>query len=185
MPEVIAPEARLRLKVELFRQIVVHVLFFAVHEGRHPHTRLHIRAPAVKVEPPAGMSVAAVCAVEPHNIEILVFHPDAAKKTALAALLLWRDVKHQAAHFAEEFAAHIVKLVVLFVESVGVEKNHLQEAIRHKLQRKREEIADGTEDLLPLGIGVREGNERYTRGEVRRAEEIRVAGRGIAEDLSG
>src|SRR5712664_501246 len=181
MSEVIAPEARLRLKVELFRQIVVHVLFFAVHEGRHPHTRLHIRTPAVKVEPPAGMSVAAVCAVEPHNIEILVFHPDAAEKPALAALFLWGDVKYQAAHFAEEFAAHVVELVVLFVESVGVEENHLQEAVRHKLQRKRKEIADRTEDLLSLGIGIRQRNERHTLGKVGSAEEIFVAGGGIAE----
>src|SRR6266850_6470498 len=106
------------------------------------------------------MSFSAVCAVEPHNIEILVFYPDAAEKTALAALLLRRDVKHQTAHFAEEFAAHVVELVVLFVESVGVEKNHLQEAVRHELQSEGKEIADGTEDLLPLGIAVRQGNKR-------------------------
>src|SRR6267378_8332810 len=105
------------------------------------------------------MSVAAICAIEPHNIVILVFHPDAAEKTALAALLLWRDVKYQTAHFAEEFAAHVVKLVVLFVEAVGVKEDHLQEAVRQELHRERKEVADRTEDLLPLGIGVRERNQ--------------------------
>ena len=38
------------------------------------------------------------------------------------------DVENQAADFAQKFAADIVELVVLAVEAVGVNVNHLEEA---------------------------------------------------------
>ncbi len=71
------------------------------------------------------MPAAAVGAIKAHDIEILILHPDAPQEPALAALLLRRHVEDQAAHFAEEFAAHIIELVVLLVEAICVQEDHL------------------------------------------------------------
>jgi len=72
-----------------------------------------------------------VYAVEANDREILIFRPDAALEAAAAGLGKRRHVKHDAAHLTEEFAAHVVELVVLPVEPVGVDVDHLQEAFRH------------------------------------------------------
>src|SRR5258708_40152428 len=109
---------------------------------------MHIGALAVEVKMPAGVPAAAVGAVKPDDVVILIFGPDAAQEAALAGLLLRRDVEHQAAHFAEKFAAHVIELVVLLVEAICVDEDHLQEAIRQKLHRERKEVADGAKDLL-------------------------------------
>src|SRR5947209_17039395 len=100
----------------------------------------------------AGVPAAAVRSVKSHNVVVLIFHPDASQKAALAALVLRRDVKYQAAHFAKEFPAHVVKLVMLLVEPVGVNEDHLQESVRQELHRERKKVADGAEELLPLAV---------------------------------
>src|SRR5260370_18454639 len=119
------------------------------------------------MEPPAGVAASAVGAIEPDYVVILIFHPDTAQEAAFPALFLRRDVKHQAADFAKEFAAHVIELVVLFVESVRVDEDHLQEAVGHKLQRERKEIPNRSEDLLALALGVLQGNQRDAFREVR------------------
>ncbi len=162
MPEAVTPQARLCLEVQLLRQRVVQVSFFAVHKGRHPHAGLQIRAPTVEVEIPAGSPAAAVGAVKTHDVEILIFNPDAPEEAALAGLLHGRDVEHQAAHFADEFSAYVIKLVMLLVKAVRVDEDHLQEAVRQELHRKRKEVADRPENLFPLAIRVRQRDERDT-----------------------
>src|ERR1700674_5388227 len=131
------------------------------------------------------MAAAGVTTVEAHDVKILVFDPDAPQEASHTELFLRRDVEHQAAHFAEEFAAHVIELVVLLVEAIRVDKDHLQEAVRQELHRERKEVADGAEDLLPLAVGVRQGNQRDALREVRAAEEILVAGGGVAKILIG
>src|SRR5207253_39286 len=153
--------------------------------GRHPLARLHIGAPAVEVKIPAGVPAATVGAVKSNNVVVLILDPDAAKKPALADLILRRDVKHQAAHFAKEFAAHVIELIVLLVKAIRIDEDHLQEAVRQELHRERKEVADGTEDLPPLAVGVRQGDQRHTLRELGAAEEILVAGGGIAKILIG
>src|ERR1700739_2874570 len=133
MAHVIAPQARLRLEVQFLGQRIVQIVFLAVHEGRYPHTWLDVRAPAVEMEIPAGMPAAAVGAVEADYVVILVFHPDAPEEAAFSGPFLWRYVKNQAAHFAEKLPAHIVELVMLLVEAVCIDENHLQEAVRQEL----------------------------------------------------
>ena len=121
------------------------------------------------------MPAAAVPAVEPHDVVFLVFHPDAAQEPAFAGLLHRGDVKHEATHFTQEFAPHVIKLVVLFIEAVRVQENHLQEPAGHELRRKREEVADSAKDLPALAIGVRQGNQGDALRKVRAAKKIFVA----------
>src|SRR5208283_6230765 len=107
-----------------------------VDESGQPETRLHIGAPAIEMEVPAGVAVPVVRAIEANDVEILIFHPDASHEAPLVILLGRRHVKYEAAYFAEKFAANIIKLIVLLVEAVGINKNHLQEAVGQELHRK-------------------------------------------------
>src|SRR5215467_3218712 len=66
----------------------------------------------------------------------IVFCPDAAGKAALPRVGKWIDIKDQAAHFAEKFAASICEFVVLAVEAVRIQVDHLQKAAGQKLRRK-------------------------------------------------
>src|ERR1700752_2029538 len=132
----------------------MQIFFFAVYERREPQPRLRISPPAIEMKVPTRVSAAAVGAIEPHDVEILVLYPDPSKKAALTRFRIRTDIEHQAAHFAQEFAAHIVKLVVLFVEPVGVDENHLQKAVRQVLHRERKEISDAGENLFALGISI-------------------------------
>src|SRR5580692_3445920 len=128
MSDVVAPQPRLRLEVQLLTHRVVQIALLAIDKGRHPNARLHVRAPAVEVEVPARVPAAAIRAVEAHDVVILIFHPDASQEAALSRLFLRRDVEDQAAHFSQKFALYVVKLVVLLVESVRVYENHLASA---------------------------------------------------------
>src|SRR5438445_11113869 len=80
----------------------------------------------------AGQRRTAVRAVETHNVEVLILHPDAPDKTSFARLRQWIDVKNQATHLAQKLAPHILNLVVLAVEAVRVQVDHLQETARDK-----------------------------------------------------
>src|SRR5215472_3874140 len=108
------------------------------------------------MEIPAGMPVAAVAAVEPDNVVVLILYPNAAQEAPFAALFQRRHIKHQAANLPEEFPPHVIELVVLHVEAIRVQEDHLQESAGDELGRERKEISDGTKDLFPLGIRVRQ-----------------------------
>src|SRR5215472_13177904 len=101
MAEVVSPKPRLRPEVQPLRYGVVQIALLAVNKGREPNTRLYVGAPAIEVEIPAGVTVAAVPAVKPHDVVVLVLHPDAAQETAFAGLFHRRHVEHQAAHFSK------------------------------------------------------------------------------------
>src|SRR5207249_6176234 len=74
-------------------------------------------------------------------------------------------------------------MVVLLVESIRVDEDHLQKAVRQELHREGEEVADGAENLLSLAVVVRQGNQRDALGEVGAPQEIFVAGGRVAEFL--
>src|SRR5882672_6151958 len=100
------------------------------------------------------MPSAAVGAIEAHDVVVLIFNPDAPQEAALAGLFLRSYVEHQATHFAEKLAPYVVELVVLFVEAVRVNEDHLQETVRQELHRERKEISNRSEDLLSLAFRV-------------------------------
>src|SRR5713226_9903764 len=128
------------------------------------------------MEVPTGVAAAAVRSVEAHNVKVLILHPNAAEEAALAGFRIRSDVEHQAAHFAQELAAYVVKLIMLLVEAVGVDENHLQKAVRQVLHRERKEISNAGENLFALGVGVRQRNQVHALGKIRAAQKVFVAG---------
>ncbi len=72
---------------------------------------------------------------------------------------------------------------MLLVEAVGVKENHLQESTRHELRRERKEIANRAENLLSLGVHVRQRHQRDALRKVRAAQKIFVPRRDEAEIL--
>ena len=78
----------------------------------------------------AGVPAAAVSAVKSDHVVALIFHPDASQKSALARLRQRGYVEHQAPYLAQKFALHVIELVVLLVESIRVDEDHLQKAVR-------------------------------------------------------
>src|SRR5271154_3243045 len=183
MTQVVAPQAGLRLKVQLLVQRVVQIFFFAVDERGNPQSGLHVGAPAIEVEKEGGMAAAAVSAVEANHVEILILYPNASQKAALAGFILGRDVEHQAAHFAKKLATHIIEFIVLFVQSTGIDKNHLQKAIGQKLQAEGHEVSDRCKELLAFGTSVAQGDDLHALSEIRAPQEVFVAGRRIAQIL--
>src|SRR6202171_3958667 len=78
------------------------------------------------------MSRRRVSAVDPHHVEVLIFHPDAADESRAAHFRCWRYIKNIASHLAKEFPPGIAELVVGPVELSSIDKNHLQEPGRFK-----------------------------------------------------
>src|SRR5207237_4961843 len=76
---------------------------------------------------------ALVSAIKAHDMEALVFHPDAPLETPAVVLFCGRHVKDEAAYFAQKLAPHVFEFVVLFIERVHIDVNHLQEAAWQKL----------------------------------------------------
>ena len=74
---------------------------------------------------------------------------------------------------------------MLFVESIRVDEDHLQESIRQILHREREEVSDRAENFLALAAGVGKRDEAHAPGEIGAPEEILIAARNIAEILIG
>src|SRR6266566_6860104 len=175
MPEVVAPKPRLRPEVQPLRYGVMQIALLAVNKRRHPDTWLYVGSPAVEVEVPAGVPVAAVPAVKPHNVVILILDPDAPQETAFAGLLHRGHVEHQAAHFPKKFTPHVIELVMLLVEPVGVDEDHLQESPGYEFRRERKEVADGAKDLPSLAVGVGQGNQGHALGKIRAAKKVFVA----------
>src|SRR5580698_4504397 len=101
---------------------VLKVRFLAEHECRQPEARLNVQAPAVEVQietvQPGNRRVDAI---EAHDGESFVLHPDAPFEAALARFRQRRQVKYQAANFSQEFTAHVVELVMLAVEAAGIQ----------------------------------------------------------------
>src|SRR5262249_27560960 len=78
---------------------------------------------------------------------------------------------------------NVVEFVVLLVEAVSVDENHLQESVGQILHGERKEVADGTEDPFALIVCVGKGNESNALLKIRAAEEILVAAGYEAEIL--
>src|SRR6202051_4002628 len=163
----------------------MELAFFTVDEGGQPKIRLHVGAPAIKVKIPTGVAAAAVSAIEAHHVVILILNPDASEEAPFAGLVSWAYVEHHAADFSEKFAAHVIEFIVLFIETVGVDENHLQKAVGKVLHGKREKIPDASEDFFAFAAGVGQGDQLDTLGKLSAAEEIFISGRSETEVLVG
>src|ERR1700676_3808206 len=130
---------------------------------------------------------AAIRAIETHDVKILVFHPDAAGEASLARLGQWLHVEHQGSDFTEKLPADIVKLVVLLVEAVRVQVDHLQEAVRQKLHGERQHIAEAAKHfMLDAAAGLIAVRQRFkvdALGTKRAAEAISIAGWNGAREV--
>src|SRR5437870_3932481 len=177
MAEVVAPKPRLRPEVQPLRYRVMQIALLAVNKRRQPETWLYVGAPAVEVEVPAGVTVAAVSAVKPHDVVVLILHPDAPEETAFAGPLRGSHVECQAAHLSKKLTPHVIELVMLLVEAVGVDEDHLQESPGYEFRREGKEVADGAKDLPSLAVGVRQGNQGHALGKIRAAKKVFVARR--------
>ena len=121
------------------------------------------------------MSPAGVAAVEPDDVVILVLHPDAPQETPLARVLQRRHVEYQAAHFPQKFAAHVIEFVVLPVEAVVVNVNHLQETVGQVLHREGKEISNRGKDLFALSARFGERDQFHALRQIRAPQEIFIA----------
>src|SRR5690242_3117891 len=91
-----------------------------------------------------------VSAIETHNMEALVLHPDASLETPSVILFCGRDVKHQAAHFAQKLPPDVFEFVVLLIERVHIDVNHLEEATGQKLHRHGYESSQPARSVLQV-----------------------------------
>src|SRR6202795_711966 len=157
----------------------MQLAFFAVNKRGQPKIWLHISAPAIKVKIPTGVADAAVRAIEAHHVVVLILNPDASEEAALAGFFTRGYVEHQAAHFAEEFAAHVIEFIVLLIEAVGVDEDHLQKAVGKVLHGEREKIPDASEDFLAFAAGLGQRDQLNALGKLSAAEEIFISGRGV------
>src|ERR1700678_504843 len=145
--QVVAPQTGLGLEANVAAQKILQVGFLAVNVRRKPQAGLNVQAPAVEVQVKAvDARHRRVHAVEPDNREILVFRPDTALESALSGFRQRSDVKNHAARFTQEFPAYVVELIMLAIESLGVDVNHLQKAFRNIRGREQSaHVRDGLE----------------------------------------
>jgi hypothetical protein len=79
---------------------------------------------------PVFLGDGRVHAIETDDGEVLIFCPDASGEASLARSRQWRNVEHHATDFAEEFAPDIFKLIILTIESLGIDEDHAQKNFR-------------------------------------------------------
>ena len=108
---------------------VLQVRFLAENKRGEPKSGLKIGAPAIEVQvKPVESRDGRIDAIETNDCEALILGPYAAFKASSAGLRQRRDVENEATHFTEELAANVVKLIVLAIEQVRIQINHLEEA---------------------------------------------------------
>src|ERR1700735_2873979 len=109
---------------------VFQVRFLAENVSGQPEAGLHVQTPAVKVKiKPVDSSDRRIHTVKSHNREALILGPNASLEPAFSRFGQRGQVEDYAANFAQELPANVVELIVLAVESVRVDVNHLEEPI--------------------------------------------------------
>src|ERR1700737_2037118 len=93
---------------------------------------------------------AHVRAIEAHDMEALVLHPNAPLKAPAVVLPSGCDVKHQAAYFTQKLPPYILEFVVLLIEAVRIDIDHLQETARQKLHGHRQEGSQPARGVLQV-----------------------------------
>ncbi len=147
--------------------------FFAVDERREPNILAGVRAPAVKIEVVGGLGLAAVAAVEAHDVIILVFYPNPTDKAPFVALRYRVDVENQTANLPKELASDVIKIVMLAVEPGCVHVDHLEETAGEKFHRDKSSQAA---KHAVLRVTVRDqGFDLYAFRELRAPKIILIA----------
>ena len=100
-----------------------------------------------------------VRAIEANDVIIAIFNPDSTKESPCLHLVLRRHIKNDAADFAKKLSTNEFKLVVVAIELIAVDQNHLSETTRQILHRNQQSylvaetlgkafLAEGNEVML-------------------------------------
>src|SRR5690242_2466612 len=116
---------------------VLHITFFIEDHSGQPPIFPAILPPTVEAEVVAEARRAAVDAIETHDVEVLIFNPDATHEAPFFRLHSRINVEHQTPNFAQELAVNIRKLIMVAIEPIRVHIDHLEKALRNKLHRKK------------------------------------------------
>jgi len=81
---------------------------------------------------------------------ILILHPDPADEASFVVLPYGIDVEDQTTNFAQELAPNELKIVVLAIEAIHVQVDHLQEALRRNSIERSFQAANILLCLVPL-----------------------------------
>src|ERR1700735_1404315 len=107
--QVVAPEARLRLEAHMVAEEILEVRFLAENVRGKPHSRLHVRAPAIKMQiDPVQPCHRRVHAVETDYREALVFRPNASLEPPISRFRQRRHIEYEATHVAQELPPHVI-----------------------------------------------------------------------------
>src|SRR5580704_7514720 len=110
----------------------MQIALFCVHEGGKPLIRSNVCPPAIKIEIMTEHEGFGIGTVKPHDVVILIFHPDSAEKSSLVIFSQWSNIEDQAANISQKLAANVVKFVVVTIEARGVQIDHLKKPARDK-----------------------------------------------------
>ena len=179
MLQVVSPQARLPFHADLADKVIFHVGVFGVNQRGQPQSRLHIHAPAIKMEIEVAAALRLIRAVHADDVVLLIFNPDTAYEVRSFYLFVWNNVEDERAHVAQKFLPEIFQVVVLDIEAVAQEYKlhetfrqvgHLVEAIE-PVQYPREHS-----HFFPVVTQV--ANATFIEHQT--AEEILVARRHLA-----
>src|SRR5262249_55971119 len=139
----VAPQADLRLDPRRPNgAAVARFGLLAVDIRRQPEAGEDVRPPAVDVEEQLLLEEArerlvdvAADPVEPDDVELTIFHPDAAGE-AVARVALRLHIEDEAARLAEELAPHELEVVPLAIEQPPVRRAHRRKPVRLELRRE-------------------------------------------------
>src|SRR5436853_3786903 len=92
--------------------------------------------PTIEMEVEVGSRRSVIGAIEPHDMVILILRPDPSHEPALAGARIWGHIKYQTTNISEKFSPNVIKAIVLLVESVRIQVDHLQKATRQKPDAK-------------------------------------------------
>src|SRR5579862_1397666 len=117
--------------------------------------------------------MSGIGAVESDDCIVLVLDPDAPDETPLPGLLFGRYVKNKGAHFSEEFAADIIEIVALRIQTVVVQINHLQKTERQEFRSEIEKPGHAGNHMMKGCVaGCGERLEIKTLGKFRAPDEV-------------
>ena len=167
--------------------------FFGIDIGWQPQARAHLHAPAIEVVVPQPLlRYGTEHAVESHDVVFLIFHPDTSLEPADFLVVFRLHIEYQAAHFAQEFAAHVFKVVGRAIEALGVDVAHAHETVR-EIAHSRMRLEDGRQrerrqmkkpGFFLVGLGQQRLHSNFA-GNVSLAQIVFVAGGHQAEILVG
>src|SRR5215469_9834510 len=175
MRRAIAPQPGLRAERPVRQSLrlrIMQVALFDVNEGRKPLVRFDVHPPAIEIEIVAHQERLAVGTIEPHDVVILIFHPDSSDETSFVVLTHWTNVEDQTANLPQKFAPDVLKSVVLTIEARRVHVDHLQEPARHETYIQELSPIFGQLSLQPRVIF--EWLELHSLRELRSPEEVFV-----------